>query len=170
MNEDWFQLTKGNIYFLFFYNLFFLFVGIILSLAVLADLSLVECYTITSKAIIGGIGFSLIGSTIYYSRKLYKSCINDLIKQPDSKNNNYSLGVLFYFTLRPIFAIAFSILTILLIKGSVNIVTVHETRLNESFIYLSLALSFFSGFSAGKYLTGLDSKGGDLIEKLFSKF
>ena len=168
MKEEWFRLSKGNIYFLFFYNLFFLLLGIFLSILILSNLSLVHDYSITLKAIIGSIGFSLIGSTIYYSRKLYKSCIKDLISEPNN-NDNLTLGVLFYFILRPIFAVAFSLLTILLIKCSVNVVTVKETQLNEGFIYLSLVLSFFSGLSAGKYITGLENKGENIIGKLLNK-
>ncbi len=170
MKEEWFQLSKSNIYFLFSYNIILLIFGILLAIIILSDLSLVVNYSITVKAIIGGVGFSLIGSTIFYTRKLYKACIKDLIISPSDTNNNFTIGVLFYFILRPIFAVAFSVLTILILKGSVNVVTFEETQLNEGFIYLALIFSFFGGYSAGKFLTGLEKKGDNIIGQLFEKF
>ncbi len=52
---------------------------------------------------------------------------------------------------------------------SVDIVTAEESKLNVGFIYLSLFLSFFSGFSSGRFLSQLDSKGEDMIKNIFSK-
>lgn len=170
MKKDWFKLSSKNIYFLFAYNLILLIIGITLSILVLLQASLLNGLSISFRAILGGIGFSLVGSTIFYLRKLYKTCINAEIGKPENEeDNNRRIGVMFYFLLRPIFSMSFAILVILFLKISVNIVTFEESRLNVGFIYLSSFLSFFSGFSSGIFLSQLDDKGGDIINNIFSK-
>ena len=170
MKKDWFKLNSKNIYFLFTYYLILLILGLVLSILALLHESLLNEYSITFRAILGGIGFSLIGSTIFYLRKLYKSCINLDISPPLNKDDiSRKIGVIFYFILRPIFSVSFSILIILLLKVSVTIVTIKEPVLDVGFIYLTLFLSFFSGFSSGKFLSQLDNKGVAIIKKIFNK-
>ena len=75
------------------------------------------------------------------------------------------IGVYFYFFLRPLFALAFSILIHVALKSSVNIITVKETILDEGFIYLNMFLSFFAGFAAGDLLTYIEKISKELVTK-----
>ncbi len=169
MGNNWFQLTKNNLYFLFSYYLILLFLGLFIGGTTLINISFLKSFTITAKALFGSIGFSLIGSTIYYQRKLYKSCINGSISDTEDPKKYFNIGVLFYFILRPIFSIAFSVLIVLFLKESVFIITIKDTQLDEGFIYLSLTISFFGGFSAGRFLEGLDNKGKEILDNLLKR-
>ncbi len=109
MKKDWCKLNTKNIYFLFAYNLVLLIIGMSLSILILLQASLLNGFSISFRAILGGIGFSLVGSTIFYLRKLYKACINAEIGKPENEgDNNRKIGVMFYFILRPIFSMSFA--------------------------------------------------------------
>jgi hypothetical protein len=57
-----------------------------------------------------------------------------------------------------------------MLRSGIHIITLPETQLSEGFVYLSLILSFFAGFSAGDTITLLESKGKDFVEKAFNNY
>ena len=124
--------------------------------------------SISLISIIGGFGTALIGSSIFYLRKLYKSSINNEISSPTNEDEKIKeLGARTYYYLRPLFAIGFSILIHIALKSSVHIITVKETRLDEGFIYLTMFLSFFAGFAAGDLITYIEGKSVEWVTNTF---
>src|SRR5690554_3746795 len=104
-------------------------------------------------------------------RKLYKSAINDIVTEPiTAKEKTNETGLFFYYLLRPIFAIVFSVLIHIGLKASVAIVTVEESELDVGMVYLTMLLSFFIGFAAGDVITKLELISKDIANKSIDKF
>jgi len=155
---------------LLYYYTSLLFIGIIITICALLYDSIVLPINVsfTMVSLLGGIGTALIGSTIFYLRKLYKSCINNEMSNPISDEDKIrELGINAYYYLRPLFAIAFSILIHIALKSSVQIITVKETRLDDGFIYITMFVSFFAGFAAGDLITYIESNGFKWASKPF---
>jgi len=125
---------------------------------------------ITLLSLIGGIGMALLGSTIFYLRKLYKSAINNILNAPKTENDEIKeTGLYFYYFLRPIFSIVFAVLIHIGLKASVAIVTVKESNLDEGMIYLTMIISFFIGFASGDVITKLESISKEVVNKTIDK-
>lgn len=170
MQTNWFYLSKDKIKCLLTYFIFLNIVGLALTLFALIFESIKVPFTlaISEIAIIGGFGTALIGSSVFYMRKLYKSSINKEMEIPTTDEQKIrELGIFSYYLLRPLFALGFSLLIHITLKSSVHIITVKETMLDEGFIYLSMFLSFFSGFAAGDLITYIESKSEEWITKTF---
>ncbi len=170
MQTNWFFLSREKIKCLLTYFILLNVIGITLTLFALIYESVNLPFTLTVSiiAIIGGFGTALIGSSVFYMRKLYKSSINKEMEIPTTdKHKIRELGIFSYYLLRPLFALGFSLLIHITLKSSVHIITVKETRLDEGFLYLSMFLSFFSGFAAGDLITYIESKSEEWITKTF---
>lgn len=166
--KDWFKLSKNNIYGIIFYYFILFICSLTTAIFLIGDF--LDCISTTQSAIIGGIAFGILGTTIFYSKKLYKACINLDINPPmNGSDKTRAIGVVLYFILRPIFAIVFSILIILLLKMSVKIVSLDDAKLTNEFVYLTCVLSFFSGFSAGDVLDIIEVKSKSVIQSFFNK-
>lgn len=164
-----FKLSYRTIVLLFVIYGFFLLVGLGLAVVItLHEHLFVRSYPVLVKAILGSFGITLVGSSIFYSRKLYKASINSDISYPESAEDSLrQLGLFMYFVLRPIFALCFSFLIVLFFKVSILIVSVKDQEFNDGFIYLSMFLSFFAGFSAGDILEVLEEIGKKRMERFF---
>lgn len=166
MKKTFFKLSKKNIKFLFIYFSILLLIGIGLSIIVLNFEIVNYKFRITSYSIIGGIGTSLIGSTIFYLRKLYKSSIKSLLSQPLNEQDQINeIGLFIYYLLRPIFAICFSLLIHICLKANVSIISVKGSEFEPGLIYLSMLLSFFMGFASGDVISKLEKVSKDISEK-----
>ena len=109
------------------------------------------------------------GAAAYYIRKLYKNCIQAKVLIPSKEHSDIlkKIGSFVYFSLRPIFALGFSLLVIVgLNAGKITIVG-KAVPLNNGFIFISMFLSFFVGFSSGKLIKALEKKGGKWISSFF---
>jgi len=173
INETY-KLSKKKIRFLVAYYIFLLLIGILISVIALLYESIKideKILNVSAAAIVGGIGSSLIGSSVFYLRKIYKSCINFLIKEPsdNEEDSKHDLGLFLYYFLRPFFSIAFSVFIHISLKASVSIITVKESRMDEGFIYLVMFLSFFGGFASGDLLTVFEQKGSEIASKIMRK-
>jgi hypothetical protein len=171
MEENYFVLSRIKIKYLFCYFSLLLIVGICLTmLGLIHDYFLSE-FTITSISIIGSIGTALMGSTIFYLRKLYKSLIKNILSEPiDNKDKIMELGLVTYYFLRPVFAVSFSVIFHIALKTSVLIVTVTETNLAEGMIYFAMIISFFIGFAAGDFINKLEDYSKNIIDKAIKRF
>lgn len=170
MQKEWLILSRQKIKWLIGYYIILFFFGIGLTIFSLLyeNITLPFVMSISLISIIGGFGTALIGSSIFYLRKLYKACINKEMSSPTNEDEKLrELGVCAYYYLRPLFAIGFSILIHVALKSSVHIITVKETRLDEGFIYLTMFLSFFAGFAAGDLITYIEDKSVELVTKTF---
>lgn len=164
-----YKLSHKTIVLLFIFYAIFINMGLALSiLALLHEYTFICNYPILLKAIIGSSGITIVGSSIFYSRKLYKHSIKPDISFPTSEVDRLKqTGIFMYFALRPLFALCFSFLIILGFKVSILIISVKDESLNAGFIYLSMFLSFFAGFSAGDILVVLEEIGKRKMEKFF---
>jgi len=169
-NKDWFKFTtKKATGILIYYGLLFLF-ALFLSLTGVLNESFFTSSTMTEKAVYAGIGFAVLGSVIYYSKKIYKACVNLDFTSPSTNDDKVrEFGISAYFIFRPLFAIVFSFLLILSLKLGVKIVTVSEDSLNTGFLYMTSFLSFFCGYSSGDILDVFESKGKGIVQKVFKK-
>jgi hypothetical protein len=121
-------------------------------------------------AIISVIAASISGSTIFYSRKLYKASINSSYEFiADNKISPARVGTFFFFVLRPIFGAVFSIVVYALWRASVHASTSGGDTPKE-FIFIVIPIGFFAGFSAGRLLEQFEEKSiSDLIGKTDDK-
>lgn len=171
MNENHFILSRKKIQSLFWYFGILLIIGIGLTILSLNYNFFIKELSITMISIIGGTGTALMGATIFYLRKLYKSSIKSILIEPnDNKDKIKELGLYTYYLLRPIFAIGFSIIFQIALKASVSIVTVKETNLTEGMIYLTMITSFFIGFAAGDVISKLEDYSKDIVNKTIKRF
>lgn len=170
MEQTYFVLSKEKIKSLFWYFGILLFFGLILSIYVLINKMFPFKLNVTALSLIGGIGMALLGSTIFYFRKLYKSAISNILNKPTNESDKIKeTGLYLYYFLRPIFSIVFAILIHIGLKASVAIVTVKEANLDEGMIYLTMLISFFVGFASGDVVTKLENISKEIASKSIDK-
>ncbi len=167
-DKKWFKMSKKSAIGIFvFYGLLFI-LSISISVLNIVSNPLFAAMQITERAVIGGLSFSILGSVIYYSKKLYKTFISLSFTIPTTDDEKLQLfGLVAYFILRPIFSVVFSLLVVLFLKLGCKIVTATDGNLNDGFIYLTIVLSFFCGFSSGDVLDLFDNIGKEAVKNLF---
>lgn len=154
-------MKKKHIRNLFVYFSILLLFGLALSVYVF-QIASCDSEEITKRSIIGGLASSLVGSTVFYTRKLYKGMISKSITCSD-ENELAQLGTALYFFFRPIFAICFSTLVLIGMKLSISFVSITESTLNSNYVFLGMFLSFIVGFGSGDVLTILEMKSKGII-------
>lgn len=170
MENTYFKLSRNKLKGLLFYFGILLLIGLLATIFAINYESFTYKFNITQISLIGGFGTALIGSTIFYMRKLYKSAINNTITEPTTdKEKTNETGLFFYYSLRPIFAIAFSLLIHIGLKASVAIITVKESELDVGMVYLTMIISFFIGFAAGDVITKLEEISKEIAKKSIDK-
>ncbi len=170
MERTWNTISIRSIRILIIYFVILLITGLVLStLALLSDeLSPIKDLTILAVSWIGGIGMAFIGSSIFYLRKLYKSCLGKEITEPKMQGDKFKeLGIVTYFALRPAFALCFSILINIALQASVAIITAKGTLLDKGFIHLNMIMTFLGGFAAGDLIEYFESKSAGIVKGLF---
>jgi amino acid permease len=99
----------------------------------------------------------LLGSTIFYTRKLYKDCFTEN-KISQEKDNLKRIATTVYFITRPFFAAAFSIMIIIGLKSGFIIISTSKNEINmDNFIFVSVFLSFIGGFRVGKVINKFEN-------------
>lgn len=168
-NPKDYKLTNKCVVTLFVFYTIYIIIGLFMSiLGVLHEYTFINGLPIIVISLIGSFGITLVGSSIFYSRKLYKHSIKPEISFPLSREDNLKqIGIFMYFFLRPLFSLCFSFLIILGFKVSIIIISVKDETLNIGFIYLTMFLSFFAGFSAGDILSVLEEIGKRRMQKFF---
>lgn len=121
-------------------------------------------------SLIGSLGSTLVGSSIFYIRKVYKLCIEKQFSEPTACNNDklQSLGTIIYFVFRPFFAIAFSILVVIGLEAGMFSLSSQKPQLGDSFPNICIFVNFFIGFSSGQFLKSLEKKSESLINTLLN--
>lgn len=169
--DRWMVLSGKAIISIFIYDIVLFLTGTILSMLILFKTSNPQFNeNITITALLGSIGTGLLGNSINYIRKIYKSCIQQRISKPDSTENGdiQMIGTIIYFIFRPLFAIAFVILIVIGLNAGFLSVSVKGNELSNGFINVCMFLSFFIGFSTGSFLNIIEVKGQQIIGSLFS--
>lgn len=170
--EAYFKLSYKNAQKLFYYFLSLMVIAIGVSLIAVLDNIVLFGNSQFNKAITGSIASSTIGATIYYSRKLYKYCINQDITHPNGDGEKMvQLGVVFYLLLRPLFAMGFAILTVLLIKSGLYVMTAAKeaSSISPNFVFVSMILSFFVGYSSSDFIDALGVRGKKVADSIANK-
>ena len=126
----------------------------------------VPANTSSNTGILDCVCMSMVGSSIYYVRKLYKASINDTYtftgEGSSSVPKNVGLqrvGTLAFFIFRPVFGVAFAVVVYSLWRLSLSASGGHDIKLTEGFMYTTVSLGFISGFLAGRLLTMLEGYG-----------
>ena len=111
----------------------------------------------------------VLGADIYYIRKLYKSCIQNLIEEPISKDDQKitKIGAKVYFYIRPIISGILSILINIGIITGFYIINNQNDINNEYFFLLIILISFYIGFSNGKVIIRIEKHSADIINTIF---
>lgn len=167
-------LSIKNIWFLFSYYFIILFSTVSVTIYILYNHYLnifqnnnyIENF---NTILIGCISFSICASSIYYIRKLYKLSLSYKITISLSYDNDLiHIGTLCYFIIRPWFAGIFSIILFLGLNSGIIILNSNNNQPTNKLMELYILLSFFVGFSSGKFLHYIENKSGNLIDS-FSK-
>lgn len=110
---------------------------------------------------------SVMLSSVRYSRKLYKACIDERIKTNED-NISKNVGNIMYFFLRPIYAVIFAIIFVISILGGAFFITGGMNFvINEKMVYLSAIVSCIIGYSVGDVIDIFEKYSSDKIKKGF---
>lgn len=104
---------------------------------------------------------SLAGSTIFYTRKLYKSAINTNYNFEHSEQKSIQrIGTIAFFLFRPLYGLIFAIVSYSLWKASISASTNLQPQ-NNDLMFVVITIGFFSGFSAGKLVEKFEERNPD---------
>lgn len=109
---------------------------------------------------------SAMFTAVRYSQKLYKACIDGrVVIVHDSKI--VFIGNILYFILRPIYAVVFTLITVVgLLGGLVFLMNGFECVISERMIYLVAILSAFIGYSIGRFIDLFEIVSIDKVNKI----
>lgn len=168
--EKWITLTVKEVKRIFCYYLFLLIISFLWFI-----FDLVYQYELNDAGfsnIVGTIVFAfpcgVVGATIYYIRKLYKSCLQDLVVNSNVLDY-HKLGAKVYFYFRPIIS---GILSVLICIGIISGFYIFNNNLsindNRFFLFISL-ISFYIGYCNGKIIIKIDEYGESIINLVFKE-
>ena len=164
------RLSERDVRHLFFYYAASILIGLTVSLASVYLFLQGTDRELTS--LISGTSLGLSGSGVFYSRKLYRACINstyDFCQDTGSRDGALRrYGSLSFFLFRPLFALPLSIVILSVWRLGISASEETSSRLSEGFLYISLVLGFLSGFLAGRVLTGLEGYGAHRLEGMLA--
>jgi hypothetical protein len=113
---------------------------------------------------------SAIGSAIFYLRKLYKAAISGRLRLDEANESSIvRLGTAVYYFARPLFAVAFSLLVVVGVLAGYFAVSSQGQELQEGFVFVTMFLSFFAGFSAGAFIRRLEASSDIFLSQIFPK-
>lgn len=160
------RLSKAAVIFLFVYYLtisittFYLSVKIVIGTSFFAEKTLPLYLCLFMAA---------VGACIFYSRKLYKACIDDAYNFSTSTGTSFqSIGSFMFFLLRPIFALGLALCVFLAWKAALIASLSSPAEFSESHLYISGAIGFFVGFLAGRVIERLEDNGLHDLDRLTS--
>ena len=159
LQEKWINMNVKEVKHLFAYYIFTLFISLLWML-----FSIVYHYELSDNGFPDAIGIfmfafpsGVLGATIYYIRKLYKSCLQKIVvdnpEDTSSETQLRKIGAKMYFYLRP------PISGILAIFASIAIIA-------GFFIVL---ISFYIGFCNGKIIFKMEKQSSEVIDSVFKE-
>lgn len=163
--EKWIILSTKELKHLFLYYVFVLIVSLFWII-----FSVLFHYEFSKNGFSNVVGIFMfafpsgaLGGVMYYIRKLYKSCIQNIIVETiePSKNNTYirKIGAKMYFYVRPIFSAILASLVNMGIIAGFYIINNNPSINNEKFFLFIIVLSFYIGFCNGKIFVKMDKQG-----------
>jgi hypothetical protein len=125
---------------------------------------------VLTRATIGSLSMSAVGSTVFYLRKLYKAAISGRLQLDDRYELSIvRLGTAVYYFARPLFALAFSILVVVGLLAGFFAVSSPSLDLQQGFVFVTMFFSFFAGFSAGAFVRRLEESSDTFLDHIFPK-
>lgn len=167
--NNWIQISKADIVKLLKY---YIFLFIVSSTCLITELLLynskLSSLNYLPAIVLFSFPASLLGSSIYYIRKLYKSCIQEIIEEPSETFSSgiRTLGAKIYFYSRPLISVPLSIITVLGIYIGINVLTINPDIVDNNFNILCVLVSFYTGFSNGLVLKNMDGGDNGILKKL----
>lgn len=172
--EKWIYLERKELKHIFIYYSIVLFISF--SWLCISLILNYEIFKSGFSKLIGILMFDfpsgILGATIYYIRKLYKSAIQNLVTDSSIplENTYYrKLGAKIYFYSRPIISGILSIIINLGIISGLFFVNTGKGIDNNNFFLVSLIISFFIGYSNGKLILKLDSYSENVINNIIKE-
>lgn len=171
--EKWIILSQNEIKHLFTY-----YVVLLIFSFLWVAFSILYHYEFTEKSFSSTIGIfmfafpsGLLGATVYYIRKLYKSCIQNLVNGVAASDNSDAkfrkMGAKMYFYIRPIISGILSVLiNIGFIVGFYLIDNAPEIN-NEKYFLFVILISFYVGFCNGKIIIKIEQQGDNVVNSIF---
>lgn len=166
MNK-WIKLTKKELTILFVYYFILFLISLILSIFMFYKYGATNDDEIKMGVLLltsGSCG--LLGSTFYYIRKLYKSCIQNLIDGQYDPAGIASIGAKVYFYFRPVMGAVLATLLIIGVYSGFFVLQDHPSLIAKKFYVFAGLLSFLFGFSNGKIIVKLDNSTDKIAELL----
>lgn len=157
--------------FLLIVSIFFTMRIILLNNAIILDSSTNETNSIFSNqiafALIGSISTNLMACSIFYIRKIYKIFLSSsfILQEQGSLKTK---GTILYFVIRPIFSVCFTLLLIIGLKAGLINIFENDNTISSSFTDVCMFISFFIGFSSGKFLESIEKKSQTIAESLLN--
>lgn len=164
--EKWINFSYEETKRLFVYYLILLLISICWLVC-----SLVYNYKISERCfsnVVGILMFSfpsgLLGGCVYYIRKLYKSCIQELVVDLGDNKNYRKLGAKIYFYSRPIISSVLATLVNLGIVAGFYVINNQPDINSDRFFLFILLIAFYIGFCNGKVIIRIDKHGEEIID------
>lgn len=160
------HLKAGDVKTLF--GLYLLFLAAGLSIVVIAVIKYHAGAGDVKNAILYCMAMSLVGSSVYYVRKLYKALINESYTFIDDVDHPLNvrmrrIGTVAFFIFRPVFGVAFAVVIFALWRLSLSAAGTQEAAPTLGFLFTTIVLGFVSGFLAGRILSMLEGYGARRI-------
>ena len=126
-------------------------------------------FPIFQLALVGSIAIALAAASAAYIRKLYKLCFN-FSSQQDEADQLFlkRLGTIVYFLARPLYSVLFALLVVMGIRSGLVLSASTPLKLEEGFIYLTMASSFYTGFLSGEFIKRLEIKGLKKLDSIIN--
>lgn len=110
------------------------------------------------------ISISIITSSLFYFRKLYKNIFRDVDFRSSPKTKRLIAPSFMYYLFRPLFSVLFSIIVVISFAAFIHATTAHGTELSVGFLYFCMLLSAYGGIVTGAVVSKLEQIGSDKIE------
>lgn len=175
LQEKWIYMNAAEIKRLFAYYIITLIISLLWTTG-----SIVYHYELSENGFSNIIGIfmfafpsGVLGATIYYIRKLYKSCIQKLVVANPSGSSSEAhirkIGAKIYFYLRPLISGILAILASIALIAGFFIVNNQPSIDNEKFFLFIALISFYIGFCNGKLILKMERQGSDVIDSIFKE-
>ncbi len=110
----------------------------------------------------------LLGAVIYYIRKLYKSCIQNLIEVKSDDDARFrKIGAKMYFYIRPIISGILAILVDMGFIAGFYFINNQPEISNDKFFLFIILISFYIGFCNGKIIINMEKRSEDVASFIF---
>ncbi len=144
-NQERGMLSKDNFNFLIGYLIFLMIDGVVLCIVAMLHQVYFSTFSIGLMSILGTIGAALVGSSMYYTRKLYRTAMAIGHGLPTELFERLrEMGYYFFYLLRPLYAVVFSLLALVIIKFILGVIT--DSHISTRLVYLMIIAGFMIGY------------------------